>query len=79
MTTRFDESNIVDYLHNFNEKHIRHGNHSNERQREWKFSFDEISNFLKEELPIDIKQQEAKKFALTYYYNDKYNFYVVIA
>jgi len=79
MTTRFDENNIVDYLHNFNEKCIRQGNHSNERRKEWKFSFDEITNFLKEESPIDIQQQGTKKFALKYYYNDIYDFFIVIS
>ena len=79
MTRRLDESNIIVYLHNFDEKHIRQGNHSNKRRKDWEFSFKEIINYLKDEFPVDIEQQGTKKFALTYNYNDKYYFYIVIA
>ena len=79
MTMRFDENNIVDYLHNFNKNCIRQSKHSNFRHKERELFFEDTNKFLSEKIPIIIKQQDSKKFALTYAYDTKHNFYIVIA
>lgn len=79
MTMRFDENNIVDYLHNFNKNCIRQSKHSNFRHKEREIFFEDTNKFLNEKIPIFIEQQEPKKFALIYDYDDNHNFYIVIA
>ncbi|MBF4469215.1 MAG: hypothetical protein ISP01_07390 [Methanobrevibacter arboriphilus] len=79
MTNRITSENIVDYLHNFNENHFREGRHSSRRRKLRHIEFEKIKVKLKTEMPIDIEQQEIKKFALTYYFNENYNIYIVIA
>ena len=60
MTIRLDEENIVNFLHNFNKKHIRQGKHSNYRRKERQISFNEIIIFLTKKSPIHIEKQETK-------------------
>lgn len=79
MTTRIDETNLVDYLRNFNRKRIRQSTHSNYRRKTRKIPLEEIINFLKKENPILIREQETNEFALTYYYSEKYVMYIIIA
>ena len=79
MTMRFNEKNIVDYLHNFNKNCIRQSKHSNFRHKERELFFKDTNKFLSEKSPIIIEQQGSKKFALTYNYDNKHNFYIVIA
>ena len=76
---RFDENNIVDYLHNFNKNCIRQSKHSNFRHKERELFFEDTNRLLSEEIPINIEKQNSKKFALTYNYDNKHNFYIVIA
>jgi len=79
MTMRFDKNNIVDYLHNFNKNCIRQSKHSNVRHKQRELFFEDTNKFLSEEIPTSIEQQDSKKFSLTYDYDDKHNFYIVIA
>ncbi len=79
MTIRLNEHNIVDYLHNFNKNCIRQSIHSNVRHKERKLFFKDTSKFLNEEFPVIVEKQGHKKFALTYDYDEKHNFYIVIA
>ena len=79
MTIRLDENNIINFLHNFNKKHIREGKHSNYRSKQRKILFDDIIMFLTLEFPVQIEQQETKKFALIYHYHGEYYIYIVIA
>ena len=68
MTIRLNENNIINFLHNFNEKHIRESKHSNYRSKHRKILFHDIIKFLTRNFPIHIEQQGTKKFALTYHY-----------
>ena len=79
MTVRFDEKNVVEYLHNFNKNRIRQSKHSKFRHKERELFFKDTSRFLSEKIPIIVDQQNSKKFALTYDYDDKHNFYIVIS
>ena len=79
MTTRIDENNIVDYLHNFNKKHIRQTKHSNTKRKDRKFPIEFIIITLTEKYPIIIKQKKNKKFALVYPYTQEYNLNIVIS
>jgi len=79
MTIRLDENNIVEYLHNFNKKHIRQTKHSNRKLKVRKFSFEVIIKLITEETPVNIKQEESKKFALIYSYDEKQDIRIVIA
>ena len=79
MTNRLDKNNIINFLHNFNRKHIRQGKHSNYRSKERKIPFDEVVFFLTQNFPVKIEQQGTKKFALTYHYWGEYYIYIVIA
>ena len=76
---RFDENNIVDYLHNFNKNRIRQGKHSNSRRKRRKFPVELIIELISEKFPLYIEQQETKLFAMTYHYNENYNIYMVLA
>jgi len=79
MTIRLDENNIIDFLHNFNEKHIRESKHSNYRSKHRKILFQRVRKLLTQEFPIYIKQQGTKKFALRYHYHEEYYIFIVIA
>ena len=78
MTTRFDENNIVYFLHNFNKEHIRCNPKYNIKIKKRKFTHNEIIKFLTEKSPLIIQQQEPKKFALFYDYNEKYDIKIVV-
>lgn len=78
MTTRFDESNIVYFLHHFNKKHIRCNQKYNIKIKKRKFTHEKITKLLTEKDPFFIQQQESKKFALYYDYNKKYDIKIVI-
>ncbi|KZX16773.1 hypothetical protein MBCUT_06370 [Methanobrevibacter cuticularis] len=78
MTTRFDESTIVDYLNNFKKEHIRRNHKYNDKIKKRKISHEEIVKFLTEEEPLLIEQQESKKFALFYDYNTNYIIKIII-
>jgi len=79
MTNRFNEKNILDYLHSFDKRHIRQTKHSANKRKEREFPIEFIIKTLKEKHPLDIKQQENKKFALSYHINEKYNLLIVIS
>jgi len=79
MTIRFDESNIVFFLHNFNKEHIRCNQKYNIKIKKRKFTHEEITKFLAEKDPFLIQQQESKKFALVYDYDEKHDIKIVIA
>ena len=79
MTKRFDKDNIIDYLHNFNKNCLRETIHSNLRHKERIVLYEETEKFLFEKKPIIIDQQDSKKFALIYEYDDTYNIKIVIA
>jgi len=64
MTTRFDERNILYFLHNFNKDHIRCNQKYNIKIKKRKFTHEEITKFLTEKDPFLVQQQESKKFAL---------------
>lgn len=78
MTTRFDGNNILYFLHNFNKEHIRGNQKYNIKIKKRKFTHDEITKFLTEKNPLLIQQQESKKFALIYDYNEKYAIKIVV-
>lgn len=77
MTNRFDEGNIVEYLHNFKKEHIRRNQRYNDKIKKRNFSHDEIVEFLTEKEPLLIEQQESKKFALFYDYNNYNNNHII--
>lgn len=79
MTRRLDKRNIVGFLHNFDKNQLRQTKHSNLKCKSREISFDYIIRCIIKEYPINIEQQEAKKFALTYDYNYEYNIYIVIS
>jgi ABC-type microcin C transport system permease subunit YejE len=78
MTNRFDEDNILDYLHSFNKNHIRPTNHAHIRFKQRNFSLDELSEIITKEKPVCVKQQGSKKFSLIYEYDDN-NVNIVVA
>lgn len=78
MTARFNENNIVEYLHNFKKDHIRQNPKYNDKIKKRKFSHEKIIKFLIEEEPLLIEQQESKKFALFYDYNNNYIIKIII-
>lgn len=79
MTMRFDKIYITDYLHNFNKNCIRQSKHSNFRHKERELFFEDTKKLLSEKNPTIIEQQDSKKFALTYDYDDKDKVYIVIS
>jgi hypothetical protein len=79
MTQRFNENNIVDYLHNFNKNCTRPNKHSIFRYKERKLLLKDTNNFLTEKNPKIIKQCESKEFSLIYDYDNKHYYYIIIA
>ena len=79
MTQRINENKILEYLKKFNKKKIRETKHSNCKQKVRNVSFNDITYLLLNETPFNIVQQESKKFALSYNFNEKYNLVIVIA
>jgi len=79
MTLRIKENNIIKHLKKFNKNQIRETQHSKCKKKIRKVSFEKIVDLLLNESPIKIEQQENKKFALTYKYNEQYNLFIVIS
>ena len=68
MTKRFDENNIIDYINNFNKKHIRNTKHSKLRLSNLsEFSFEDIIKIIKEDESLNIEKQVQKNFTLIDY------------